>query len=267
MSGIAIATTTGTQASTRMRRALSRAITYLFCAAIGLEINGPAATTNSFVNFETAPVHPVALSPDGTRLAVCNLPDARLELFDVTSGLPVSAGSVGVGLDPVTVRFRSSNEVWVANQISDSVSVIDLNTLQIVATLNTLDAPADIVFAGTPERAFVSCAGANTVQVFDPVNRSLAGSIAIEGQRPKAMAVSPDRTKVCVAIFESGNGSTILSAGVGPLTAFPQPIVVDFPDGPHRGQNPPPNNGTNLVPAINPALSTNAAPPRVGLIV
>jgi YVTN family beta-propeller protein len=240
---------------------------FLVCAAIGLEVDGPAASTNSFVNFETSPVHPVALSPDGSRLAVCNLPDARLELFDVTSGIPISSGSVMVGLDPVTVRFRGNNEVWVVNQISDSVSVIDLSALRIVATLNTLDAPADVVFAGTPERAFVSCAGANAVQVFDPANRNLAGSIAIDGQRPKAMAVSADRATVYVAIFESGNGSTILSGAFGPLTAFPQPPVVDFLDGPHSGQNPPPNSGTSFVPAINPSLPTNSAPPRVGLIV
>ena len=81
------------------------------------------------------------------------------------------------------------------------------------------------------------------------------------------MAVSIDHAKVCVAIFESGNGSTILSAGVAPLNSSPQPTVVDFSDGPHTGQNPPPNSGTNFVPAINPALPTNTAPPRVGLIV
>ena len=226
-----------------------------------------AASTNSFVNFETPPVHPVALSPDGSRLAVCNLPDARLEVFDVSSGAPVWVGNVATGLDPVTARFRTTNEVWVVNLISDSVSVIDLSRMRIVATIDTLDAPADVVFAGTPERAFISCAGANTVQVFEPGTRASLGSIAIEGQRPKAMAVSPDRATVYIAIFESGNGSTILSAGVGPLTAFPQPTVVDFPEGPHQGLNPPPNNGTNFSPAINPALPTNATPPRVGLIV
>src|SRR5688500_5334756 len=102
-----------------MRRALPGAILVVVCAAVGLEIDVQAATTNSFVNFETAPVHLVALSPAGNRLAVCNLPDTRLELFDVTSGIPVSTGSVVVGLDPVTVRFRSNNEVWVVNQISD----------------------------------------------------------------------------------------------------------------------------------------------------
>jgi hypothetical protein len=34
--------------------------------------------------------------------------------------------------------------------------------------------------------------------------------VVIDGERPKAMAISPDGTKLYVAIFESGNGSTIL---------------------------------------------------------
>ena len=59
---------------------------------------------DSFVNFETPPVHPIALSPDGGQLAVCNLADGRLELFDVSSGTAVSVGSVPVGLDRFTTR-------------------------------------------------------------------------------------------------------------------------------------------------------------------
>src|SRR5437773_2122637 len=91
------------------------------------------ATTNSFVNWETPPVHPVALSPDHTRLAVCNLPDNRLEIFDVTSGRAVGLGSVCVGLDPVSARFRNEDEVWVVNFISDSVSIVDLAAMRVVA--------------------------------------------------------------------------------------------------------------------------------------
>jgi len=67
-------------------------------------------TTNNFFNWETAPVHPVAVSPDGTRLVVCNLPDDRLEVFDITSGKPVALTNVPVGLDPVSVRFRTTSE-------------------------------------------------------------------------------------------------------------------------------------------------------------
>src|SRR6266568_2040532 len=47
-------------------------------------------TTTNFFNWETAPVHPLALSPDRRRLVLCNLPDNRLEVFDVTAGKPIA---------------------------------------------------------------------------------------------------------------------------------------------------------------------------------
>lgn len=229
---------------------------------VGVEAHGQFTTTN-FFNWETAPVHPVALSPDGTRLAVCNLPDNRLEIFDVTSGQPVPVGSVPVGLDPVTVRFRTASEVWVANYISDSVSIIDLPTLHVVSTLSTSNELSDIVFAGTPQRAFVSCGQPNLVQVFNPVTLQLVTNLTVDGNRPRAMDVSPDGSKVYVAVLESGNASTIIGTGVS--QGFPRPNPINFPFAPSGGENPPPNSGTNFVPAINP-LITNP-PPRVSLIV
>ena len=66
-------------------------------------------TTNNFFNWETAPVHPVALSPDGTRLVVCNLPDARVEIYDVTGGFPVSLTK-----RPPSARRRRKLPIWSA---------------------------------------------------------------------------------------------------------------------------------------------------------
>src|SRR2546423_1843071 len=156
------------------------------------------ASTNAFMNFETAPVHPIALSPDRSRLAVCNLADAKLELFDVTSGHPVPLGSLPVGLDPVSVRFRNNNEVWVVNHISDSVSLVDVGTLRVSATIDTLETPEDVVFAGSS--AFVSCALPNALQVFNQETRQLVTNVAINAERPKALAVSADGQKVYAAI-------------------------------------------------------------------
>src|SRR5262245_50280071 len=195
---------------------LSATLITVLCVRAGIGV--ASAATNAFINWETAPVHPVALSPDGIWLAVCNLPDNRLEIFDVTAGTPALLGSVSVGLDPVSVRFRTGDEAWVVNHISDSVSIVNVRARRVVGTIQTADAPADVVFADAPERAFVSCAAANIVQVFDPTSRALQQSVAIEGQRPKALAVSPDRKLVYAAIFESGNRSTILSSGLGALT-------------------------------------------------
>ncbi len=222
-------------------------------------------STNSFSNWETPPVHPLALSPDGTKLVLCNLPDNRLEVYSVTNGIPVTLGNISVGLDPCTARFRTSDEVWVANFISDSVSIVSLSTMRVIATLSVSNEPSDIVFAGTPLRAYVTCAQPSLVQVFDAVTRASVSNLAIDGNRPKAMAVSPDGGKVYVGIFESGNGSTIIGAGVN--LGFPPPTPVDFPFAPSGGINPPPNSGTNFSPAINAAIPATNLPPRVGLIV
>ncbi len=241
---------------------------FLISAGFLLAVSGRAlagVSNDSFANWETPPVHPVALSPDGSRLVVCNLPDNRIEVFGVNKGVLVSMGSVAVGLDPCTVRFRTADEVWVANFISDSISVVSLTGMRVVATIPTANEPSDIVFAGAPVRAFVSCPQPGLVQVFDPATRAVVASLPIDGNRPKAMATRPDGKKVYVAIFESGNRTTIIGSGVG--LGFPIPSPVDFPEGPHGGENPPPNSGTNFVPPFNPALPTDEPAPRSGLIV
>src|SRR5262245_38838107 len=110
-------------------------------ASVGQPIRGLAG---SFVNFETPPVQPIALSPDASRLAVCNLDDGGLELFDLSSGTSVPLGSVPVGIDPVSVRFRTAAEAWVVNHISDTISIVDVQARRVVATLQTLNTPADV---------------------------------------------------------------------------------------------------------------------------
>ncbi|HLX95168.1 MAG TPA: beta-propeller fold lactonase family protein, partial [Verrucomicrobiae bacterium] len=220
-------------------------------------------TTTNFFNWETAPVHPIALSPDGTKIAVCNLPSDRVEVFDVTTGVPIPLGTVPVGLDPVTARFRTASELWIANFISDSVSIIDVPTMRVRNTISTTNEPSDIVFAGTPQRAFISCGQPNLVQVYNPTNLQLVTNLVIDGNVPRAMDVSPDGTKVYAAIFDSGNASTIIGTGVS--QGFPRANPVNFPNAPSGGLNPPPNSGTNFVPPINPALTN--PPPQVSLIV
>jgi len=262
------------------------------------------AWAQSFVNWENPPLHAVDLSPDGSTLAVVNLPDNRVELFRVKDDRRfaslqvkkaqrhrfrhlVSIGAVPVGLDPVSVRFRTDGELWVANHISDSVSVVDVAARRVVATLQTRDEPYDVVFAGSPERAFVSCSQANEVLVFDTATRELVETIQINGEEPRALAVSPDGGAVYVAIFRSSNATTLISGGdrrnlipnvaggnaAGPLTGVPV-----YTQGPYGGTNPPPNTGgptpspptvASFVPPIDPDYlpgGANPAPP-VALIV
>jgi|CXWL01.1.fsa_nt_gi YVTN family beta-propeller protein len=246
-----------------MRRIVATALTL---AALG----APSTSAQpAVVNWESPHVHPLELTPDGMLLLAVNTVDARLEVFDVASGAPTAVASVPVGLDPVSVRARSATEAWVVNRVSDSISVVDLSTFHVKRTLPLRDEPADVVFAGTPERAFVSSEGTNEILVFDPANLGAVPiAIAVGGLAPRALAVSADRGQVFAAIFLSGNATTILGGGrLNNMGAVPN--VVSDPLGPYGGTNPPPNSGIDFTPPLRSEYEpTGATPaPPVGLIV
>lgn len=212
-----------------------------------------AVRGQSFVNFETPHVHPLAMTPDGTTLLAVNTPDNRLEVFSLTTNGPVRAGSIPVGLEPVTVRIRTNTEAWVVNHVSDSVSIIDLPTMRVTNTISVGDEPTDVVFAGTRQKAFVCISQLNQVKVFDPQTLvQIGAAITIQGEDPRALAT--DGTHVYAAIFESGTDTTILDFNTVSSTLNP------YPGDP----NPPPNSGSGFDPPIGVGLPT---PPRVSLIV
>jgi hypothetical protein len=136
-----------------------------------------SSTGPSFTEFESGQVRPLAISPDRTKLFAVNTPDNTLEIFNITSeGLALRA-RVPVGLEPVAVAARNDHEVWVVNHLSDSVSVVSLaNTPRVTRTLLVGDEPRDIVFAGTPSRAFIATAHRGQ-QRTDPSIASVPGAL------------------------------------------------------------------------------------------
>ncbi len=180
----------------RRRPSTAASITCTFAALVataGLATQALGQNTGVFVNFESPQVHPLDITPDGQTLLAANTADGQLEVFSIIAGLPVRRGSVAVGVDPVSVRARSNGEAWVVNQVSDSVSVVDLATMRVVRTIAVGDEPADVVFAGAKSpRAFVSLAASNRVVAFDPnAVAPVFATIPISGAQPRALAVSP----------------------------------------------------------------------------
>ena len=230
----------------------------------GITANGEIQIGTTFVNFESPHVHPIDLSPAGYILAVANTPDSRVELFDTFTSPPEILASIRVGVDPVTVRFRTEEELWVVNHISDTISIVDIDAEQVVRTLQTGDEPADVVFVSS--KAYVTCSQENTVEVFDVDDLEKPSSkIRIEGEDPRSLVVSPDGKTIYAAVFESGNSSTILAGGITneAMMDYP-PNVVSSPDSPYEGQNPPPlRNDT----AVRPLQETVNEAPAVSLIV
>jgi DNA-binding beta-propeller fold protein YncE len=235
----------------------------------------------SFYAFESGPVRPLALSPDGKMLIAVNTPDDRIEIFRVTDEGLAHAGSVPVGMEPVAIAMRNDREAWVVNHLSDSVSIVRLDGQpRVVGTLLVGDEPRDIVFAGPGRgRAFITTAhrgqnspfprseygkpgvGRADVWVFKAAHPGggLGGKpitvITLFGDKPRALAVTPDGKTVYAAVFHSGNRTTSLH----------QDLVCD------GGASAPPCDVFGLkMPGGLPAPNENhegATGPEVGLIV
>ncbi len=210
---------------------------FAFATLILSSVTGHTVFAQSFANFESHQIHPLELSADSTRLFTVNTPENILTIYQITgSGLSVEA-YVPVGLEPVTVRQRNANEVWVVNHLSDAISIVDLTTMNVKATLRTGDEPTDVVFAGTSGRAFVCASQEDRIEIYDPSNLSTAPVLVdLFASDPRALATNASGTKVYVAFFEGGNRTTILSeaevASGGGLPAPNPPKDEGLPTAP-----------------------------------
>jgi YVTN family beta-propeller protein len=205
-------------------------------------------TTPDFRNFETLQVHPLAITPDGSKLLALNTPDARLEVFAIGPGSLDVLGEVSVGLDPVSVSAQDDSTAWVVNQLSDDVSVVDLRTFSVKATVRVGDEPSDVVFAGSPRRAFVCVSGEDAVKTFDLATLVPAlAPIPIFGRHPHALAAGGGGSQVYVTILEAGNRTTIVRATSVSALGGPSP------------PNPPKDSALPPAPAVGVVVQWNGS--------
>ncbi|MEA2563621.1 MAG: hypothetical protein QOH06_5125 [Acidobacteriota bacterium] len=217
-------------------------------ALAGFAFTPALEASSPYTLFESGQVRPLAMSPDKRHLFAVNTPDNRLEVFRIQGRQLIHTDSIPVGLEPVAVAARTDREVWVVNHLSDSVSVVELDsdsTGHVGRTLLVGDEPRDIVFAGPQrKRAFITTAhrgqnipfdpqlttpgvGRADVWVFDAdkLGSSLGGTpltiVTLFTDTPRALAVTPDGTRVYAAGFHTGNRTatvpeTALTDGFGP---------------------------------------------------
>lgn len=173
---------------------------------------------------------PIALY--GNRLFVANTPSDTVDVINTKTRKVVKR--INVGIDPVSISVRpDGKEVWVANHVSDSVSIIDndrtsptflraIDTVQDFDKKNKstrFDEPVGIAFANN-SKAYVALSSENKIAVIDVASRQVKKRLEITAQDPRAIVVRNDR--LYVIPFESNN-KTQLSGGYkidGDLVTF-----------------------------------------------
>jgi len=204
-------------------------------AALPRHLVSRTSTTNDFVHFESQQVHPAVMTPSGGRLLVVNTPDAHLVEFDITGASPHPIADIAVGMEPVSVACPNDTTAWVVNNLSDDVSIVNLNTMNTRASLHVGDEPNDVVFAGTPPLAYVSVSNEDVVKVYDPNTLALVATVPIEGRSPRALAVDASRTHVYVAIFHGHNLTSLLTAAQIPPDSIPLDVQMPRDSIPGHG--------------------------------
>jgi YVTN family beta-propeller protein len=173
-----------------------------------------------YPSMESPQFNPIAVL--GERVFVANTPAGTVDVIDAKSRKVITR--IPVGVDPVCIAMRpDGQEVWVANHVSDSVSVIDADLasathLHVVATVQefdaktkatTFDEPVGIAFANN-DKAYVALSSENQIAVIDVASRKVTKRLSIPAQDPRAIVVRGER--LYVVPFESGN-KTQLSGG------------------------------------------------------
>ena len=110
------------------------------------------------------------------------------------------------------------------------ISVIDLDKMAVIKTLQTGSRPNYAVFAADGKRLYVANAGPGTVSEIDTTNWSAVREIAV-GKEPEHLVLSPDNTRLYTANVGDGTVSAVeLSSGkvVGTFTVGKEPHGIDL---------------------------------------
>lgn len=207
-------------------------------------LSGAACAEDRYLAFEARQTHPVERV--GDLLLAVNSPAGTLAVYDLSEpwsgGAPHLRWEVPVGVEPISVRARSATEAWVVSEVSDAVSVVDLEAGLVVATLQAPDEPSDLVFVG--DTAVVSCARSNLLRLFGATTRAETGQIPLRGNYPTSIEKSASGDRIYVAFLLSGNRTTVLP-----------PDLTPAPPAPENSALPPAPDTAGIVPTDDPRLS------------
>ena len=136
---------------------------------------------------------PIAVTADGQKVVAANTDTDTVSFFEVGGGgLLTKVQEVSVGDEPRSVAtLLNTPWAYVANSVSGTVSVLNVNDYSTVETIDVGTEPQAVVASPNGHFVYVANASDNTVQVIDTSTNDIIATIAV-GRSPRALAITND---------------------------------------------------------------------------
>lgn len=114
-------------------------------------------------------------------------------------------------ISPKLAWPATAERAYIANSASDNVSVIDISSNTVIATVPVGQSPYGVAVNPTGTRVYITNIGSNSVSVIDTATNTVKASITV-GAGPRGVAVNPAGTRVYVANTYADSVSVIDTA-------------------------------------------------------
>ena len=151
----------------------------------------PIPVTSSTIAKNASYSSPIAISDDDSLLAVTNTLNGTVTLINVAGDANTKLAEIQVGEEPRSVVITPNKAfAYVTNQVSGTVSVIDLSTQTKVADIPVGAEPYGIALTPDAARAYVANSASNSVSIIDTATNTVVGTINIPGVQPRGVAIT-----------------------------------------------------------------------------
>lgn len=171
------------------------------------------------------PVH-AAAGDSGPLVVVVNRAAQQIGIFKVDGQSLAPLRTLPAGDTPREVCLSADGKrAYVSNQKGKSVTVVDLQKLEVAATIthDSLDGPDGCVSSADSSKLYVVATKRNAVVAISTRDNKVVKEIALPLAEPRRLALSPDGSKIFVAadktpkiaVIDAANGALATTFDVG----------------------------------------------------
>ena len=165
----------------------------------------------------------VAVSPSGGFAYVTNRDDGTISQIDTSADLVIEEFDVGETPEGVSIGF---GQIYVANDVSETVSVFREIDFQPLATMPTGGSPLSVTISPDGLSAIVGNDTDGTATIFNTDLNTVRATVPV-GSNPAGVAITPDSTRAFMANTTAGSVSVVPLDGSAPVTL----TVLGSPSG------------------------------------